>query len=203
MFRRSISIHAPARGATATVLILPAALPHFNPRSRKGSDFIDLYPVPFDIAISIHAPARGATASVPIADDTFAISIHAPARGATGQVSIVINHGQISIHAPARGATAVTMSLQFCQIFQSTLPQGERPYFDEREGETCGFQSTLPQGERLPLTGSPDLPEPISIHAPARGATSSSYPSALPSLTFQSTLPQGERRRLRSQTLQS
>ena len=34
---------------------------HFNPRSRKGSDEVDL-PVELGGGISIHAPARGATA---------------------------------------------------------------------------------------------------------------------------------------------
>ena len=91
MFRRSISIHAPARGATATVLILPAALPHFNPRSRKGSDFIDLYPVPFDIAISIHAPARGATLLQHKEHRVHVISIHAPARGATSMSAALLS----------------------------------------------------------------------------------------------------------------
>ena len=33
-----ISIHAPARGATAGVLHQKTRRPHFNPRSREGSD---------------------------------------------------------------------------------------------------------------------------------------------------------------------
>ncbi len=54
------------------------------------------------------------------------------------------------------------------------------------------FQSTLPRGERPPARQSPGL-LPVSIHAPARGAT------VVASLTyalawFQSTLPRGERR---------
>ena len=100
----SISIHAPARGAT----------------DRLNTMAKELF-------ISIHAPARGATESDIDFDLYFNISIHAPARGATSDNSINnlktiyfnprsregsddfsthrYNHVQISIHAPARGAT--------------------------------------------------------------------------------------------------
>ena len=56
----SISIHAPARGAT----------------------FYAIPSVPL-FGISIHAPARGATLSADNLFVTWNISIHAPARGAT------------------------------------------------------------------------------------------------------------------------
>ena len=55
-----ISIHAPARGATAT-----------------GKNLIILK------SISIHAPARGATRDIISGHADNGISIHAPARGAT------------------------------------------------------------------------------------------------------------------------
>ena len=101
----SISIHAPARGATYT---LDNAFP--------------------GICISIHSPARGATTIFLISSSFIRISIHAPARGATllQPVSLparshfnprsregsdaesllhVYRPPKISIHAPARGAT--------------------------------------------------------------------------------------------------
>ena len=55
-----ISIHAPAKGATHSLQISPAARSDFNPRSREGSDQ-DLGDVVSGLAISIHAPAKGAT----------------------------------------------------------------------------------------------------------------------------------------------
>ena len=80
------------------------------------------------------------------------------------------------------------------QKFQSTLPRGERPPFEALNVPYIEFQSTLPRGERLNNGGNAGLayefqstlprgerpmfekflfPEcPISIHAPARGATS-------------------------------
>ena len=57
----TISIHAPARGATA---VLHCDLQHqcyFNPRSREGSDYVEAGVRRVYCDISIHAPARGAT----------------------------------------------------------------------------------------------------------------------------------------------
>ena len=56
-------------------------------------------------------------------------------------------------------------------IFQSTLPQGERPVAQMIQQELTKFQSTLPQGERPDVPLRPTVPTVISIHAPARGAT--------------------------------
>ena len=59
-FCKTISIHAPARGATTL-----------------SDDEI------WELMISIHAPARGATELACYAYEYLVISIHAPARGAT------------------------------------------------------------------------------------------------------------------------
>ena len=56
----TISIHAPARGATCGVQAQVKRRTDFNPRSREGSD-VDLADCCQIIFISIHAPARGAT----------------------------------------------------------------------------------------------------------------------------------------------
>ena len=59
---------------------------------------------------------------------------------------------------------------------------------------SCIFQSTLPQGER-PCTHEEFLKRyVISIHAPTRGATFVPFGSLQLTRSFQSTLPQGERR---------
>ena len=56
----SISIHAPAKGATVKTVGSFVKTADFNPRSRKGSDVCIwiFHRVP---DISIHAPAKGAT----------------------------------------------------------------------------------------------------------------------------------------------
>ena|GEM_PF-6657328 len=103
---------------------------------------------------------------------TVQISIHAPARGATDTTPEHQHHSGISIHAPARGATSICMTLPVLQLFQSTLPRGER--LDELDSMHVmpEFQSTLPRGERRPCSIAKRWIPYISIHAPARGATS-------------------------------
>ena len=55
-----ISIHAPARGATAKPVHPCYPQRYFNPRSREGSD-ASCHQQSRNPQISIHAPARGAT----------------------------------------------------------------------------------------------------------------------------------------------
>ena len=98
---------------------------HFNPRSREGSDSASLKVIS-PLKISIHAPARGATFSLRNNFRGWNISIHAPARGATRQVGTCRRYHCISIHAPARGATITEAINVLLDIFQSTLPRGER-----------------------------------------------------------------------------
>ena len=167
-----ISIHAPARGAT----------PETVPASWTAS-------------ISIHAPARGATwvrgkkrAKMPSFQSTLpqgerhlhlfrqlprsSISIHAPARGATVSPPILLISAAISIHAPARGATLSKDT--FCILTLDFNPRSRKGSDVDVPPEWCvpkRFQSTLPQGERRQHGYSSDNYVPISIHAPARGAT--------------------------------
>ena len=122
----SISIHAPARGATprepatgATYLFqstLPRGeRPFFSSSSRLSISFQSTLPrgerqsrSPRSMIcamISIHAPARGATCNRQRLPPTISISIHAPARGATCNDCQSYWRCKISIHAPARGAT--------------------------------------------------------------------------------------------------
>ncbi len=143
----SVSIHAPARGATAQGLLcmpnnrfqstppregrlekrdLVALTDGFNPRPRARGDLREEEPP---------------TAPV--------VSIHAPARGATGQGDRATTRPPVSIHAPARGATLLPIIDWFKCKFQSTPP---------REGRRRRQRPPLPLDN-------------VSIHAPARGAT--------------------------------
>ena len=122
-----ISIHAPARGATYSVVSKNNHFSNFNPRSREGSDKKNNHKILVTM-ISIHAPARGATftaradllsrkgfqSTLPRGERQLEdlrtinpkiISIHAPARGATTFDADRDKINIISIHAPARGAT--------------------------------------------------------------------------------------------------
>ena len=57
--------------------------------------------------------------------------------------------------------------------FRSTLPHGERRMSRKARRVAGVFRSTLPHGERLITCRerASTVPEPVSIHAPARGAT--------------------------------
>ena len=119
----SVSIHAPARGATSFLLPWMVSPPCFNPRSRTGSDG-PIVPVLHPPGVSIHAPARGATVYMTTLTRFPGVSIHAPARGATCRRRPMRAKRPVSIHAPARGARACSppveriaaaRTLSFCQ----------------------------------------------------------------------------------------
>ena len=102
--------------------------------------------------------------------------------------------GKISIHAPAKGATYARKFYRILRQFQSTLPRRERHHFHwfpiiqhvfqstlprrERQFRTFSlppftiFQSTLPRRERPRNFDRRFTDICISIHAPAKGATS-------------------------------
>ena len=57
----TVSIHAPAWGATAECPINAGTNGSFNPRARVGRDVVMATVVPLSNGVSIHAPAWGAT----------------------------------------------------------------------------------------------------------------------------------------------
>ena len=165
-----ISIHAPAKGATSSIL------------STRPS-----------MTISIHAPAKGATrfrnflkekcifqSTLPRRERrTFEICIQISfnnfnprsREGSDNEADLQYPDYTISIHAPAKGATRLhwTHPVSCCN-------------FNPRSRE--GSDTVAELGNKTANT--------ISIHAPAKGATSLSV--LLTKLyTFQSTLPRRER----------
>ena len=127
---KTISIHAPTRGATVkahmvsvtyrfqstlprgerpALIAIGVALYKFQstlprgerPELHKGERVLT--------AISIHAPTRGATLYLLVMIMMDQISIHAPTRGATSMPEIRLLTAEISIHAPTRGATTYTL----------------------------------------------------------------------------------------------
>ena len=103
----TVSIHAPARGATSSAV--------------------------YDIFYGLFQSTRPRGARPKSNDakrDQEIVSIHAPARGATLDRPDIAQSGQVSIHAPARGATYSPASrLCIRARFQSTRPRGARPCF--------------------------------------------------------------------------
>ena len=127
------------------------------------------------------------------------VSIHAPARGATRtQAAEDVHPVYVSIHAPARGATFMRASSSSCiwsfnpraregrdkslgkrfllmVRFQSTRPRGARPTSQSRLSGHDLFQSTRPRGARPSAFKPSAFAVGVSIHAPARGATTQTY----------------------------
>ena len=171
----TVSIHAPARGATVTAAGALTAISGFNPRARAGRD------------LPLRSTLRRGRGFNP--------------RARAGRDIIprcLFNHGQVSIHAPARGATADPSNggstrssfnpraragrdqqihdvLGFGE-FQSTRPRGARLKAWGNATVEAWFQSTRPRGARPEFLITCIANGNVSIHAPARGATGRALP---------------------------
>ena len=146
--------------------------------------------------VSIHAPARGATVGELVDVGLRRVSIHAPARGATPPSCEQVFGGRFNPRAREGRDACARMAFQQRDGFQSTRPRGARRRvaaqlaalrdgFNPRAREgrdihssvgslarMARFQSTRPRGAR-PVNGSAICGgNRVSIHAPARGATS-------------------------------
>ena len=170
-----ISIHAPARGATIGKTWTAMSTIDFNPRTREGCDR--------------RTANRLATALM-----------HFNPRTREGCDSVNWQRREmlfsISIHAPARGATRTANRLATALM-----------HFNPRTREGCdfgiftsvnwlfAFQSTHPRGVRRHSNPPDPAPSPISIHAPARGATLKQATQQIWDGIFQSTHPRGVRQR--------
>ncbi len=151
---KKISIHAPTRGATTPCMRSPTPSTNFNPRSHEGSDY-------------------GATATRPR-------STYFNPRSHEGS-------DRASRWLPSRKSN-----------FNPRSHEGSDGPASGAVGAVELFQSTLPRGERLRCWPRSDARRVISIHAPTRGATLVRF--GLHGFEkFQSTLPRGERRLPRNQ----
>ena len=144
---------------------------HFNPRSREGSDLLHASPNPYNMGFQSTLP-RGERPKLIF---SFSIILNFNPRSREGSdfyESRANRFTRISIHAPARGAT-FTLLLQIINY----------SYFNPRSRE--GSDAILPPFLLYSSNFNPrsregsdphDCLRPhaqsISIHAPARGATS-------------------------------
>ena len=142
----------------------------FNPRPRAGGDY---WPTAVSVVTRCFNPRPRAGGDLLLGGSAW--------------------RPRVSIHAPARGATETETEANMTSEFQSTPPRGGRPIGALHVEASEGFQSTPPRGGRLPVVGQcakvfgfnprpragGDLGQvrgglrapPVSIHAPARGAT--------------------------------
>ena len=192
-----VSIHAPARGATGDRRGALLELSKFQSTLPRGERLETQVELCTAYCVSIHAPARGATQPRPAAGGPAArVSIHAPARGATQ-----LHHKGLGLGLSFNPRSREGSDHDIADILITSQP----------------FQSTLPRGERPAKASGRRTRSQVSIHAPARGATSPSLFDCAFTVSFnprsregsdplrhnriaeqkqfQSTLPRGERRR--------
>ena len=149
----TISIHAPAKGATNPSPSCVASTNNFNPRSREGSD---------------HRLANFGKSSH--------ISIHAPAKGATPHGLAVCNLLAIfQSTLPRRERLFNSVCIIQLNIFQSTLPRRERRSWGMPFVPFIIISIHAPAKGATSWSIFPTLYAKISIHAPAKGATNSSW----------------------------
>ena len=171
--RLFVSIHAPAWGATPRPLTGFLRHKSFNPRTRVGCDrrlprpnsllywFQSTHPRGVRLAV-LHLPAQ-----------LVRVSIHAPAWGATAAA-----HARR--HALCGFNPRTRVGCDPRPVCQRSRP---RPGFNPRTRVGCDletgireiinnqFQSTHPRGVRRAAVQLPTHTTPVSIHAPAWGAT--------------------------------
>ena len=171
-----VSIHAPARGATPHASALVSRRTSFNPRPRAGGDRL----------------------LVPITDPDWLFQSTPPRGGRRrSRAGTVCKEMGFNPRPRAGGDANAYKEVAAVSGFQSTPPRGGRPVgFVGRAGRqrrfnprpraggdqpmslcsvrSLWFQSTPPRGGRpAPWPGFPGG-DHVSIHAPARGATSAS-----------------------------
>ena len=167
----TVSIHAPARGATSSSSALPPRRTCFNSRAREGRDRY-LFGAGVAVATFQFTRPRGARPfSRPQARVPDCVSIHAPARGATVTKFVFIALGSFNSRA-REGRDHCTR------------------VFTERG---WGFNSRAREGRDFRLVHRRRRIAAVSIHAPARGATLPPERHQSLSRGFQFTRPRGAR----------
>ena len=189
-----VSIHAPAWGATrVTVVIVFEGL--FQSTHPRGVRLISSIATLYSLTLFQSTHPRGVRHALRRHAQTGEnVSIHAPAWGATAGRTVPDGAGGVSIHAPAWGATLARRFPSTCPAcFNPRTRVGcDWPNMPPPEGVNCfnprtrvgcdprdiqhihrqeWFQSTHPRGVRHPIYGNSTTVQPVSIHAPAWGAT--------------------------------
>jgi len=142
-----VSIHAPARGATACITRFGTKL-MFQSTHPHGVRPINQHYYPL-ILIGFNPRTRtGCDSGHRLRHESNSVSIHAPARGATSNDTYALSSCCVSIHAPARGATGVEANPTTLLWFQSTHPHGVRHRNSLIPRHVALFQSTHPHGVR-------------------------------------------------------
>ena len=193
-----VSIHAPAKGATGRVSTSRRSAPRFDPRPREGGDprtssgcatacSFDPRPreggdmpcAPRSSGCGLFRstpPRRGRRASASSRRPSARFRSTPPRRGRLRDPETGALTRDVSIHAPAKGATFGTRSRgRQSNRFDPRPREGGDLLPVMKFGKHKGmFRSTPPRrGRRIEAVSSKPR-SPVSIHAPAKGATPAS-----------------------------
>ena len=188
---------------------------NFNPRSHEGSDAYKSAQIP---AIADFNPRshEGSDKSFAIPHATYFYFNPRSHEGSDcANNSLLCSPGHFNPRSHEGSDQAERLKVRQYWYFNPCSHEGSDDILLEFASSMLLFQSTLPRGERQIQVLFPDqivhfnprshegsdicqpasaLPNPISIHAPTRGATCSRSAVEVARSGFQSTLPRGERR---------
>ena len=179
-----VSIHAPARGATPRPPPPSWPIPSFDPRPREGGDRSRNQLVK-PAGVFRSTPPRGGRPPSPPAARTLRRFDPRPREGGDTAGTSTVPRPPTFRSTPPRGGRRVSSARSAPILaFRSTPPRGGRRRATRRSEVRMKFRSTPPRGGRLAarlLTGDNAR---VSIHAPARGATSGCRAAACRSWCF-------------------
>ena len=122
----TISIHAPAKGATIWLRSISSTVPTFQfTPPRRGRHGYCVYGERRE-DISIHAPAKGATPVRQGRNPALCNFNSRPREGGDPDRQIIAMQEHISIHAPAKGETPSGIAMLPLNVFQFTPPRRGR-----------------------------------------------------------------------------
>ena len=193
---RSVSIHAPAWGATTGPSCQASAPPGFNPRPRVGGD-ASREPSRDPASMFQSTPPRGGRRSGRSTLLHELVSFQStPPRGGRPMSAVESWPAatMVSIHAPAWGATGDSRASAWTRSGFNPRPRvGGDLRMPVDYDRLDWFQSTPPRGGRRECLRRSSTHSRVSIHAPAWGATARWCRDGSTCCRFQSTPPRGGR----------
>ena len=146
----SVSIHAPAWGATWYTSQTSSPLLSFNPRTRVGCDDASWSSSVYGKSFQSTHPRGVRRRQLTRRGASRHVSIHAPAWGATRTTVRHYHKGNVSIHAPAWGATRLAnVGMMLHGRFNPRTRVGCDRAANKAKIDAGAFQSTHPRGVRL------------------------------------------------------
>ena len=191
-FPKTVSIHAPTRGATAGQAgpAVPWRFQSTPPRGGRPS-----WPllVSFGSEFQSTPPRGGRHLSDAITLRREGVSIHAPTRGATSTIPTATTRTPCFNPRPHAGGDLTVLIAPGHTFVQSTPPRGGRPPASSHSASSRkGFNPRPHAGGDGGPSREAEHPE-VSIHAPTRGATRHDAEIVFDMTKFQSTPPRGGR----------